>query len=120
MRKLSALALATAVSFATVGCYKHTYTFGKGGKVEVRRMTATAIRLCCARRAEEAGVESFSPNDLRRSSVSTRTKGRAHKAAPPIDSADERSLLYSGREDSTGAKTGHVHFPYRTRHLELL
>ena len=34
MRKLSALALATAMSVATAGCLKHTYTFGRGGKVE--------------------------------------------------------------------------------------
>ncbi len=92
----------------------------KGGKVEIRRMTATAIRLCCARRAEEAGVESFSPNDLRRSSVATRMEGRAHKAEAQPDLADEGSPLYLGRDDSTGAKTSRVHFPYRTRHLELL
>ena len=92
----------------------------KGGKVERRRMTATAIRLCCNKRAEQAGVEPFSPNDLRRSSVAKRTHGRARKArpepAPPSPSA-----LYGAIPEPVVPGTGErVHFPYRTRKREAL
>ena len=34
MRMRSALALAAVMSVAAVGCYRHTYTFGKGGDVD--------------------------------------------------------------------------------------
>jgi site-specific recombinase XerC len=39
----------------------------KGGKLEVRHMTGTAILQITARRALAAGVAAFSPHDLRRS-----------------------------------------------------
>lgn len=42
----------------------------KNGRVELRRMTAQAVYLACAKRAREAGVRSFTPHDLRRSCVS--------------------------------------------------
>jgi len=38
----------------------------KGGRVEVRRMTPDAVLKIIRRRAEQAGVESFSPHDFRR------------------------------------------------------
>jgi integrase len=96
----------------------------KGGKVEVRRMTATAIRQCCNKRAEEAGVAPFSPNDLRRSAVAARTEGRAHRAslAKQAASAVPPSPLFAvGGETppATGESEG-VLFPYRTRKQELL
>lgn len=44
---------------------------GKGGRVDVRRMTEQAAYLACRKRASEASVAAFSPHDLRRSFVST-------------------------------------------------
>jgi integrase/recombinase XerD len=91
----------------------------KGGSVEVRRLTATAIRLCCNKRAEEAGVESFSPNDLRRSAVANRSHSRARKAGA-ITPEPTTEALYEPVEPEVPSGTNRVHFPYRTRRLELL
>lgn len=41
----------------------------KGGEIEIRRMTAQALYLRVKRRAEQAGLEEFSPHDLRRTYV---------------------------------------------------
>jgi integrase/recombinase XerD len=38
----------------------------KGGEIEIRNMTPQAILLIVQKRATEAGVESFSPHDFRR------------------------------------------------------
>lgn len=46
------------------------WPFRKGGKPEPRRMTAAAIYGRLRTRAEEAGVERFSPHDLRRTFIS--------------------------------------------------
>jgi len=92
----------------------------KGGKVEVRRMTATAIRQVCNRRAEEAGVAPFSPNDLRRSAVATRTGGRARRARQSESVVPASPLFGVGGDTGPGNVTEAVHFPYRTRKQELL
>ncbi len=88
-------------------------------KVEIRRMTAGGIRLVCLTRAEEAGVEPFSPNDLRRSAVLRGAAGRARKARTP-STANPPSALYaveSEPEEEEGVER--VLFPYQTRKLEL-
>ena len=90
------------------------------GKVEVRKLTATAVRQSCAKRAEEAGVAPFSPNDLRRGAVSARTKGRAKKAAPPATEIRTSPLFAAEGEAPPRVGTSAVHFPYRTRKQELL
>ncbi len=96
----------------------------KNRKVEVRRLTATAIRQCCNRRAEEAGVAPFSPNDLRRSAVAARTDGRARRArqAKEAASAVPSSPLFAvgGDTGPVVARREGVLFPYRTRKKELL
>jgi integrase len=96
----------------------------KGGKVEIRRLTATALRQCCARRAEEAGVAPFSPNDLRRSAaVAARTDGRAKRAREDREAASSvrTSALFAAEgEAPPRVGTGAVHFPYQTRKQELL
>ncbi|NER96672.1 MAG: tyrosine-type recombinase/integrase [Symploca sp. SIO1B1] len=38
----------------------------KTGKIELRQMTPQAVLLVVQKRAEQVGVESFSPNDFRR------------------------------------------------------
>ena len=43
----------------------------KGGHLALRRLSTEAIYRICTRRAEEAGVRSFTPHDLRRTCVST-------------------------------------------------
>jgi len=91
----------------------------KGGGVEVRRMTATAVRQGCLKRAAEAGVAPFSPNDLRRSAVAARTDGRARRVPAPAPVVP--SLLFAAGGDAPAPPgTGAVHFPYRTRKQELL
>jgi integrase/recombinase XerD len=95
----------------------------KGGKVEVRRLTATAIRQSCGKRAEEAGVAPFSPNDLRRSAVASRGDGRARRARETrvLASEAQTSALFSAHGEPpprVGAEG--VHFPYQTRKQELL
>jgi hypothetical protein len=42
---------------------------GRGGRIEVRRLSAQAVLLVCRKRAEEAGVKRFSPHDLRRTFI---------------------------------------------------
>jgi site-specific recombinase XerD len=41
----------------------------RGGRVEIRRLTSQAVLLACRKRADEAGVDRFSPHDLRRSFI---------------------------------------------------
>lgn len=91
----------------------------KGGrKVEIRRMTATAIRLCCNKRAEQAGVAPFSPNDLRRSAATRRNDVKASV------SPSRPSALYAVPSEEEVAQQQDervkVLFPYRTRKAELL
>jgi integrase len=92
------------------------------GRVEVRRLTATAIRQICLKRAEAAGVQPFSPNDLRRSAALRATNGRALKANGEGGTEPEArtSALYSVAPtpaEEPGA--GRVLFPYQTRKQEL-
>jgi integrase len=42
---------------------------GKGGKVSLRRLTAQAVLDRCRHRAKQAGIQPFSPHDLRRTFV---------------------------------------------------
>jgi integrase len=41
----------------------------KGGTIDRRRMTDHAIYLACHRRAEQAGIQAFSPHDMRRTFI---------------------------------------------------
>jgi integrase/recombinase XerD len=43
----------------------------KGGKIQYRRLSEQAIYKICAKRAEEAGIPTFSPHDMRRTYIST-------------------------------------------------
>ena len=45
------------------------------GKIENRRMKGADVRLACERRSEQAGVELFSPQDLRRRGAAGRPAG---------------------------------------------
>lgn len=94
----------------------------KNGTVEVRRLTASAVRQCLDKRAEEAGVAPFAPNDLRRSSVSARTQGRARRAreAAPVMQVASSPLFGVSGEAPVRDTTEAVHFPYLTRKQELL
>lgn len=92
----------------------------KGGKVEVRRMTATAIRQSCNQRAEKAGVEPFSPNDLRRSAVAARTNGRARRARRSPEPVPSTLFAVGAEAVPAPAKREGILFPFSTRKLELL
>jgi site-specific recombinase XerD len=41
----------------------------RAGRVEIRRLTSQAVLLACRKRSKEAGVDRFSPHDLRRSFI---------------------------------------------------
>jgi integrase/recombinase XerD len=43
----------------------------KGGRIQYRRLSEQAIYNICARRAEEAGIASFTPHDMRRTYISS-------------------------------------------------
>jgi integrase len=91
-------------------------------RVEVRRLSATAIRQVCLKRAEVAGVQPFSPNDLRRSAALRAANGRARKAnGQDGTEAEERmSALYSvSPTPAAEPGVGRVLFPYHTRKQEL-
>ena len=88
-------------------------------------MSATAIRQCCNRRAEAAGVAPFSPNDLRRSAVAARNDGRARRARESRENASAvpASPLFAVPGEVVAPKNvgpEGVLFPFRTRKQELL
>ena len=43
----------------------------KGGRIQYRRLSEQAIYKICARRAEEAGIATFTPHDMRRTYISS-------------------------------------------------
>ena len=91
-------------------------------RVEIRRLTAAAIRQVCLKRAEAAGVQPFSPNDLRRSAALRAVNGRARKAkgSRGTDAAARASALYSVvPEPEVADEVERVLFPYQTRKQEL-
>jgi integrase len=91
-------------------------------RVEVRRLTAAAIRQVCLKRAEQAGVQPFSPNDLRRSAALRAVNGRARKANGQHGTANaaRTSALYSvDPEPAEDAGVERVLFPYHSRKQEL-
>lgn len=102
----------------------------RDGAVEERRLTPKAVRQCCAKRAEEAGLEAFSVNDLARSATSPqlvkkargneKPSGRSGKAWSPGASALYAEGAPTGEEPAEGEKrrsrrAQKVRFPYHKR-----
>ena len=97
---------------------------GRADKVTIKRMTAAQVREICDRRAAEAGVQPFAPNDIAKSSPLTAKKPAAKSrtvdgdetsvepAASEEPEAD--SVLYGGEAhfDEGGRR---ISFPYHMR-----
>ncbi|MAI78203.1 MAG: hypothetical protein CL917_04620 [Deltaproteobacteria bacterium] len=84
-------------------------------QVEIKRISAAAMREICNQRAEEAGVLPFSPNDLSRSALPHAENGRGKKAPSKRDSAGV-SVLFSDQDgdDADSDELEDLVFPYRS------
>jgi integrase len=92
---------------------------GRADKVDIKRMSAAEVREICDRRAAEAGVQPFQPNDLAKSSPLAQGSGkRSRKAAAPADESDEpiesESVLF-GDEPEIDDSARRISFPYHVR-----
>jgi len=90
----------------------------RGGKVEIRSMTAQAVYNILRQRATKAGVKSFSPHDLRRTFVSE-LLDRGADIATVSQLAGHASVTTTARYDRRGeaAKTKAIdllHVPYES------
>ena len=90
---------------------------GRGAVIEQKRMSAAEMRELCEKRAEEAGVLPFAPNDLARCGLLARTpaKRRSGQSATPIARV---SPLYEDEAQDAGSdeqRAAQIHFPYRAR-----
>ena len=83
--------------------------------VELKRLSAGAIREVCNSRADQAGVLPFSPNDLARSGMPKLEMARKKKqATPPRRSAADSVLFADGDPDSDLTESEDLIFPYRS------
>ncbi len=93
-------------------------SLGRGDKVEIKRMTAAAVREICDQRAGEAGVQPFSPNDLAKSSPLAAKKPRKKAADAESTEEDElpenESVLF-GDEPEVDDSARRISFPYHVR-----
>ena len=89
------------------------------GRVTVRRMTAQALMMRLKRRARQAGIQSCSPHDLRRTFVSLALEGGADIAmvqALAGHSSPNTTVRYDRRpEAAKRAAAAVVHVPYVRR-----
>jgi len=87
----------------------------RSGNILLKRMSAAEMRELCDKRAQQAGVVPFAPNDLARSGILTGDAGRRRGQASPMVKV---SPLYG--DDPDGVDRGEpqaarIHFPYRAR-----
>ena len=82
---------------------------GRGGRVEIGRLKGVDLRLACTRRAQEAGVELFSPQDLRR-----RVAAGDDIRRTPVAS----SLLFGDVDSTEEIVVDRIAFPYPARNSE--
>jgi len=87
------------------------------GRIESRRLTAAAIGKRCRVRAEQAGVELFSANDLGRSYKPVPNGRKNGKSVREVATAS--GALYGAPAEESGRQALKVHFPY-PRRSELL
>jgi integrase len=86
---------------------------GRGGKIERKRMSASAVKEFCDARAVQAGVLPFAPNDLAKSGSAQGEPARRRKAARSV--ASPSPLFASETESDTGEGIERIHFPYPLR-----
>ncbi len=91
-------------------------SLGRGDKVEIKRMSAAAVREICDRRAGEAGVQPFAPNDLAKSSPLAPKKARKKTVvtADEDDAPENESVLF-GDEPEIDDSERRISFPYHVR-----
>jgi len=96
---------------------------GRGGAVEIKKLSAADMKGICEQRAEEAGVELFAPNDLARShGARTDSARRARKHRTAEDSAEAVGSPLFGDPDPTDhqldGRPERIQFPY-SAHLNV-
>ena len=92
-------------------------TVGRGGQIDGKRLTTGELRQICDRRAEQAEVHPFSPNDLSRSAEALtehrkamarkRSSRRGQEVIDPIE-----QLLFEGDREETTATGESIRFPF--------
>lgn len=92
-------------------------TVGRGGQIEGKRLTAGELKKVCERRAEQAEVHPFSPNDLSRSAeaLTEHRKARARKRSSQrnLESTSPiEQLLFEGDTAESPATGESIQFPF--------
>jgi integrase len=90
---------------------------GRTQAIKHKRMSAAEIRELCEKRAGEAGVLPFAPNDLARSGLLARTPAKRRNGKPDTPIA-KVSPLYGDQPQDSGngeQRAARIHFPYRAR-----
>lgn len=91
-------------------------TVGRGGRIEGKRLTMALLKEICERRAKQAEVADFVPNDLSRSAeaLTEHRKAARKKAAKRRQSAPTNAeiLLLEGRQPSSGQAGQAIRFPF--------
>lgn len=96
---------------------------GRADKVEIKRMSAAQVREICDRRATEAGVQPFAPNDLAKSSPLTYATGKkARKKSATVaeepsegEAAVTESPLFADAVEIDDDDARRISFPYHVR-----
>jgi len=92
-------------------------TIGRGAKIEGKRLTMAILKEICERRAKQAEVTDFVPNDLSRSAEALTAhrkalrKKAAKKAQDSLSTAEQ--LLYEDAETPDDVHAETICFPFR-------
>ena len=88
---------------------------GRSHTVEIKRLSAAAMRTICEERADQAGVLAFSPNDLARSGMPKLESARKKRKTPPARPSSADSVLFAENDQESGpAQSKDLTFPYRS------
>lgn len=92
-------------------------TLGRAGKVEGKRLTMAILKDVCERRAKQAEVADFVPNDLSRSADALTeyrkaVRKKAAKEAQDLPSTAEQ-LLYDGASTASSPRSEAICFPFQ-------
>ncbi len=91
-------------------------TLGRGGKVEGKRLTMAILHEVCERRAKQAEVVDFVPNDLSRSAEALTQHRKAMRKKAAKDALTRRSnaerALFDGPNEEASAASEVICFPF--------